>query len=96
MKKYQAEVEEKMRSFYNNLSEKDKRHYAAIEALKLGHGGNKYISNMLSCSRQTLNRGLKDFEKNLLANGKSRCMGGGRKALEKRIPELDKVFLKCT
>jgi len=33
-----------MVKFYNSLSEKDKRRYAAIEAKKLGHGGIKYIS----------------------------------------------------
>ena len=32
-----------MRNFYNTLSEKDKRRYAAVEAKRLGHGG----SNML-------------------------------------------------
>ncbi len=96
MEKYQATIEKKMKLFYDNLSEKDKRHYAAIEALKLSHGGHKYISSLFKCSRQTLTRGLKDFEKNLLANGKSRCIGGGRKSYEKQIPELEKVFLKCT
>jgi len=28
---------------YNTLSEKDKRLYAAIEAIKIGHGGITYI-----------------------------------------------------
>jgi len=36
---YTPEVEVQMRNFYNSLSEKDRRRYAAIEALKLGYGG---------------------------------------------------------
>jgi hypothetical protein len=31
-----------MVNFYNTLSEKDRRRYAAIEALKLGWGGTTY------------------------------------------------------
>ena len=32
-----------MRDFYDSLSEKDRRRYAAIEAEKLGYGGASYI-----------------------------------------------------
>jgi len=40
MKKYDAELEQQMRNFFETLSEKDKRHYAAIEARKVGMVGN--------------------------------------------------------
>lgn len=40
---YKSELEALMTNFYDNLSEKDRRHYSAIEALKLGRGGIKYI-----------------------------------------------------
>lgn len=36
---YDTSIEQEMKKFYGTLSEKDKRHYAAIEALKLGYGG---------------------------------------------------------
>jgi hypothetical protein len=36
MGKYSQEIEATMRKFYETLSEKDRRRYAAIEALKLG------------------------------------------------------------
>ena len=38
MTKYNQEIEEKMKLFFSQLSEKDKRHYAAQEAEKLGRG----------------------------------------------------------
>jgi len=41
------EIEIKMRDFYNSLSEKDRRRYAAIEAEKLGYGGASYIRQLL-------------------------------------------------
>jgi hypothetical protein len=43
--KYSEEIEKQMKAFYNALSEKDRRRYAAIEAMKLGHGGQNYIRN---------------------------------------------------
>ncbi len=55
---YDVSVEQEMRKFYDTLSEKDKRRYAAIEALKLGHGGTVYISQVLKCSRKTITKGI--------------------------------------
>jgi len=52
-----------MRLFYDNLSEKDKRHYAAVEALKLGHGGITYVSNLFDISVKTIQRGIDELQK---------------------------------
>jgi hypothetical protein len=38
MKAYTPEIEDEMKKFYQTLPEKDRRHQAAVEALKLGHG----------------------------------------------------------
>jgi hypothetical protein len=48
--------------FYESLSEKDKRRYAAIETLKLPYGGQSYISEVLRCDPKTIQQGLSDFE----------------------------------
>jgi len=55
---YKNSVEERMQVFYDSLSEKDRRRYAAIEALKLPHGGKQYICNLLGCDLKTLDRGI--------------------------------------
>jgi uncharacterized protein YjaZ len=94
MDRYSHEIELKMKLFYNNLSEKDKRHYSAIEALKLKHGAFKYISDLLGCSRQTLSKGIKELESELLPQDKSRGKGGGRKRVEIKNPNIDAIFLK--
>jgi hypothetical protein len=44
MNSYPSQVEQQMQQFYHSLSEKDRRRYAAIEAVKLGWGGITYIS----------------------------------------------------
>jgi predicted HTH transcriptional regulator len=68
---YEKVIEESMKNFYNSLSEKDKRRYSAVEALKLPHGSMKYISNLLGCSFKTIQQGLSDLkdEEQLKKNG---------------------------
>lgn len=51
-----------MQVFYESLSEKDKRRYAAIETLKLPYGGQTYISGVLDCDAKTIQQGLRDLE----------------------------------
>lgn len=60
---YRPEVERNMKMFYNSLNEKDKRHYAALEANKLRYGGVSYISALLGCDRATVQSGLDEFKK---------------------------------
>jgi hypothetical protein len=62
MEVYSAEIEEKMQRFFEWLSEKDRRRYAAIEAAKLGHGGVEYIARVLACDPKTIRQGLRDLE----------------------------------
>ena len=62
MPPYPAAIEELMKKLYQTLSEKDQRRYAAIEALKLGHGGQSYIARLLGCSRTTIAEGIKDLD----------------------------------
>lgn len=57
------EAEILMLKFYQNLSEKDKRHYAAIESYKLGHGAIRYLAELFGCSRQTIHEGLSELKK---------------------------------
>lgn len=60
---YDEKTEKRMQRFYFGLDEKNKRHYAALEAEKLGHGGIVYISKLLGCSRQTLHSGIEELKK---------------------------------
>ncbi len=63
MIKYSTDIEAEMKKVYNTLSEKDRRRYASVEAIKLGYGGQSYISKLLGCSIKTIQRGIKDFTK---------------------------------
>ena len=57
IKAYTQEIKAQMLNFYKSLSEKDRRRYAAIEATKLGYGGDTYIRSVLSCDDRTITRG---------------------------------------
>ncbi len=43
MSYYDDKTEKQMFDFYISLNEKDRRHYAAIESLKIGYGGITYF-----------------------------------------------------
>lgn len=62
MDAYPLHVEAKMKRFFDWLSEKDRRRYAAVEAAKLGHGGVEYIARVLACDPKTIRQGLKELE----------------------------------
>lgn len=94
---YPLEAEERMHYFYRSLNEKDRRLYAGLEALRIGHGGRNYIAKVLGCSRNTVSKGAceishlpkKQVEQFI------RQPGGGRKSYELTWgTELDEKFLE--
>jgi Rhodopirellula transposase DDE domain len=92
---YPGEIEKLIKDTYLRLSEKERRTYAAIEALKLPRGGKAYISQLLGCSRRTVLRGIKEIENpETILKEKIRKKGGGRKSLIDTIENIDEVFLK--
>ncbi len=92
---YDADTEIAMKRFYHSLSEKDKRRYAGIEALKLEHGGQKYIAKLLGCSRGTVKKGaceVSDLTSQQI-DKRIRQTGGGRKKYSEKWLNIDKQFL---
>jgi hypothetical protein len=57
---YSPEVNDQMKRFYDSLSEKDRRRYAAVEAAKLGYGGVEYVCVIFGCDPNTLRQGRED------------------------------------
>ncbi len=91
---YDTIAELHMMTFFKSLSEKDKRHYAATEALKLPHGGITYISELFGCDRKTIGRGIKELKnpEQIVKDG-IRKQGGGRKQSIDCIPNINEKFL---
>ncbi len=83
-KTYSPEIERLLGQYYQSLSEKDRRRFAALEAITLGHGGTRYIAKVLGCDPQTVKDGMREL-KHLPddpAGGRVRKPGGGRKKTE--------------
>jgi hypothetical protein len=80
---YTEVAERAMQLYYDGLGEKDRRQYAAVEAIKLGHGGVTYISRLLCLDRSTVIQGKKELlapaVDEPIARGRQRRTGGGRK-----------------
>jgi hypothetical protein len=78
MTPYTPEIEDQMKVFYDSLSEKDRRRYAAIEATKLGHGGIEYVCSLLGCHANTIRQGKQDVDQlpDDDAEGRVRKKGG--------------------
>lgn len=75
---YPPEVEESMRRFFDSLSERERRHYAAVEAAKLGRGGVVYLAQVLGCDEKTIRRGKRESaQSSVLPPGRSRKKGVG-------------------
>jgi hypothetical protein len=58
---YNSAVEHQMKNFFDSLSEKDRRRYAAVEATKLGHGGQEYVAQLFDIDPKTVRRGLDEL-----------------------------------
>jgi hypothetical protein len=95
MQRYSPEIEQQMCRFYQSLSEKDRRRYAGIEALKLGWGGITYISHLFECDDKPIREGIKELEQEEgLSESRIRQAGGGRKSAFEKIEGLDAAFLR--
>jgi hypothetical protein len=91
--RYERDVEERMQGFYQTLSEKDRRRYAAIEARKLGRGGVSYVAEVLGCSTRTIARAASELDQlpNDPAAGRVRRPGGGLKKSSKPSHDSNKI-----
>ena len=71
--------------FCSMLNEKQRRLYAGLESLKLGHGGDVHISSILGMDPHTVAKGRKELmEADLTDTERLRAPGAGRPSQEKK------------
>lgn len=96
MKKfYSTQIASKTKKFYATLDEPGKRHFAGLEAAKLGRGGKTYLRDLLGCDFNTIRKGLDELEldSKKIESGRLRKTGGGRKS-KVQDEKVNKIFLK--
>ena len=70
--------------FVSLLDEKQRRIYAGLESIKLGHGGDKKIAQLFGLDMHTVAKGRKELWSGNIETDRVRRAGGGRKLLEKK------------
>ncbi|NCC61395.1 MAG: hypothetical protein EOM12_10735 [Verrucomicrobiae bacterium] len=70
--------------FSSMLNEKQRRLYAGLEALKLGHGGDAHIASLLGMDPHTVARGRQELVNANCGGNRVRASGGGRLSQEKK------------
>jgi hypothetical protein len=73
--------------FYSLLDEQQRRLYAGLESLKLGHGGDRQLADFLDLDPHTVARGRPQLLAQDVAVDRARRAGGGRKPVEKKRPK---------
>lgn len=99
--KFISQVKQRYDFMCSHLSEKDKRLWAASEAITIGRGGDTIVCQATGISRSTIVKGKKELKDNTGKEPKRiRKAGGGRKRLVHKNPalikELDKLIAPLT
>ncbi|WP_162902349.1 hypothetical protein [Facilibium subflavum] len=51
-----------MKKLYKSLSEKDRRHFAAVTAMQKGKHGIQYCCDLFGCDPKTIRRGILELQ----------------------------------
>lgn len=70
----------------SRLDEQQRRWYAALEALRMGHGGIRSMSQITGLDEQTIRRGKQELQQDLQGRPSDRVRqpGAGRPRVEKK------------
>jgi hypothetical protein len=79
-----------MNLLLSRLDEQQQRWCVALEANKLGHGGDTYMSLVTGLHVQTIRRGREELDADLAGRPveRVRLPGGGRPSVEKKLLPL--------
>lgn len=72
--------------FYGLLDEQQRRLFAGLESLRLGHGGDTLLSDFLGLDMHTVARGRQQLLEGEVLGDRMRRIGGGRTPAEKKRP----------
>jgi len=72
--------------FFSVLDERQRRLYAGLESMKLGHGGDRRIAELLALDPGTVAEGRRQLLSRDFDLERVRRKGGGRRPLEKKRP----------
>ena len=72
--------------FHGLLDEQQRRLFAGLESIRLGHGGDTLLGDFLGLDAHTVARGRRQLLDQNVVTGRTRRAGGGRPSTEKKRP----------
>lgn len=81
--------------FLGLLDERQRRLFAGLESLKIGHGGDALVAEMLGLDPATVAKGRDELARNNFGRERLRRPGAGRKAVEKKRPRSSRASKTC-
>jgi hypothetical protein len=72
--------------FAGLLDERQRRLYAGLEAMKIGHGGDTQIAELIGIDAGTVARGRRELLAGDVEVDRVRRAGGGRRSAQKKLP----------
>jgi hypothetical protein len=80
-------LHQQMNLLFSRLDEAQRRWYVALEANRIGHGGEQLLSQITGLSEKTIRRGREELAASLADCPPERVRqpGGGRPPIEKKI-----------
>ena len=78
----------RMNVLLSRMDEQQRRWYAGLESMKIGHGGDVLLSQISGLNVETIRRGRQELENDLEDRpvDRIRLPGGGRPPIEKKTP----------
>jgi hypothetical protein len=75
-----------MNVFLSRLNEQQRRWYVALESQRIGHGGDRFLSQVTGLDVETIRRGRSELDAELAQRPVEgvRLAGGGRPSVEKK------------
>jgi hypothetical protein len=70
--------------FYSLLDEQQRRLFAGLESIRLGHGGDTLLGDFLGLDVHTVARGRQQLLEQNVVSGRTRRRGGGRTPMGKK------------
>lgn len=83
----EGERHQQMLVLLSRLDEQQRRWFVALEAKRLGHGGDRLMAQITGLDEKTIRRGRAELDASLADNPSDRMRraGGGRPPVEKKI-----------
>lgn len=79
-------LHQQMNLLLSRLDEQQRRFYAAVESLRMGHGGDLQVARITGLDVKTIRRGRQELDEELASRptDRIRLPGGGRRLAEKK------------